>query len=228
MAGSPSRGKLYRRVAVTVILAALGLLPLALPAQRSVTDKRPQGPRALALVQLAPNGKAYLIPITILIDGKYYDATAYKADPVPMALDSQTVYEGFRDGVSQGLFTVTAALQQKDRWIGDGVWQAAGSAPKLKKSTTPSSPRPDSDTPPRLRRTPAPAAAPPPADTTTSQPSSGSGQSAGSSTTAAVPALPRYRSRRYRGGIGGHGGRGGRKTPRFQSSLLVEGDGSND
>jgi hypothetical protein len=40
----------------------------------------------LGLVQLLPNGKARLVPITILYDGEFYDASAYKASPVPMAL----------------------------------------------------------------------------------------------------------------------------------------------
>ena len=72
----------------------------------------------MGLVQLLPNGKARLVPITILYDGEFYDASAYKASPVPMALESGTVYEGMRTGVSQGLFTVTSALQGNNTWIG--------------------------------------------------------------------------------------------------------------
>ena len=70
-----------------------------------------------------PNGKARLVPVTILFDGEYYDASAYKAAPVPMALESGTVYEGFRTGVSQGLFTVTGALQGNNTWRGS--WNLA-------------------------------------------------------------------------------------------------------
>ena len=82
--------------------------------------RKPKGPRALGLVQLAPNGKAHLIPITILYDGEFYDASAYKASPVPMALESGTVYEGVRAGVSQGLFTVSSALQGNNTWTAKG------------------------------------------------------------------------------------------------------------
>ena len=85
----------------------------------------------MGLLELAPDGNARLIPITILIDGKYYDASAYKAAPVPMALWSETVYEAFRTGVSQGLFTVTGALQKKEanatEWLAEGTWQSADS-----------------------------------------------------------------------------------------------------
>ncbi len=77
------------------------------------------------MLQLAPNGKAHLIPITILYDGEFYDASAYKAAPVPMALESGTVYEALRTGVSQGLFTSQRALQANNTWIGDGTWQSA-------------------------------------------------------------------------------------------------------
>jgi hypothetical protein len=51
---------------------------------------------------------------------------------VPMALSSETVYEGVLTGVSQGLFTVTGALQRKDanegvEWMAEGTWQSASS-----------------------------------------------------------------------------------------------------
>ena len=72
-----------------------------------------KGPRALALVELSPNGKARLIPIAIMVGDKFYDASAYKASPVPMALWSETVYEGERSGVSQGLFTVGGAAHRE-------------------------------------------------------------------------------------------------------------------
>jgi hypothetical protein len=104
------------------------------------------------LLQLAPNGKARLIPIAILVDGKFYDASAYKADPVPMALESEVVYEGIRTGVSQGLFTVSGALQAQHSWLGEGTWIPAGSAP-AKKARTDEKPNLDEDSgPPKLRK----------------------------------------------------------------------------
>ena len=125
-----------------------------------------KGPRALGLVQLAANGKAHLIPITILIDGKFYDASAYKADPVPFALTSEVVYEAVRTGVSKGLFTVTSALQGHNTWLGEGTWLPAGSAP-AKKAHTDEKPKLEDDSgPPRLRKAEGakgePQAAPPP------------------------------------------------------------------
>jgi hypothetical protein len=116
-------------VVIALSFLAQAMLPAAVSAQAG-RAKAAQGPRALGLLELAANGKAHLIPITILIDGQYYDASAYKASPVPMALWSETVYEALRTGVSQGLFTVTGALQRKDardatEWTGAGTWQPA-------------------------------------------------------------------------------------------------------
>ena len=145
----------------------------------------------MGLMELAPNGKARLIPITILIDGKYYDASAYKAAPVPMALWSDTVYEAVHTGVSLGLFTVTGALQRKGagdatEWMAEGTWQTATSIKeKAAKKPVPSVPRGmnEDEGPPVLRRAggekpkpPDPPAAPTPPPQT--QPAASSSQGA--------------------------------------------------
>jgi len=62
------------------------MLAQVAPAQSAPAKKAIKGPRALGLVELSASGKAHLVPITILYDGEYYDASAYKAAPVPMAL----------------------------------------------------------------------------------------------------------------------------------------------
>jgi hypothetical protein len=169
---SPSAPKLYRtgRRAVTFAVLAVLLTGIAIAQTGSKPSaKKSRGPRAIGLLELAPNGKGHLVPITILIDGQYYDAAAYKANPVPMALESGTVYEAISTGVSQGLFTVAGAVQANQAWLGEGTWQAAGSAPAPKKVDAPKHPS-DEDIggPPVLRRsgtTPAKAPEPPPAET---------------------------------------------------------------
>ena len=145
--------------------------------QVSRAPKISKGPRALGLLALTPNGKARLIPVMILYDGKYYDAGAFKASPVPMALWSETTYEAVRTGVSQGLFTVSVALQnqQTNEWIAEGTWQTAAQLEAAKAARKPSSSEPrglDQDEgPPVLRHSgpakpkppePAPAPSPPP------------------------------------------------------------------
>ncbi|MGO9685483.1 MAG: hypothetical protein ACLPTZ_23395, partial [Beijerinckiaceae bacterium] len=98
--------------------------PLQSYGRKAAADK---GPRALGLIQLSPKGKkGRLTPIAIMMDGKFYDAGSYKAMPVPMALDFDIVYEGFRTGVSQGIFTITQPGQLNHVWVAEGTWIPAG------------------------------------------------------------------------------------------------------
>ena len=133
--------------------------PQISPDERKVPRKKEAGPRALAVLRLTASGKATLVPITILMSGKFYDATAYKATPVPMALETGTVYEGVRTGSSLGLFTVDGAMHSttansQSPWIGTGQWLAAGT--EVKKTTLKAEDVPvgieTSDGPPRLSR----------------------------------------------------------------------------
>jgi hypothetical protein len=157
MAMSPI-SELYRRLRRFVILAGLGLvLAQTAPAQFAKRDVASAGPRALGLLELAANGKARLVPVVIMLDGKFYDASAYKASPVPMALESGTVYEAVRTGVSQGLFTVAGARQANNAWFGEGTWQsasaiAAAAAKKQAAASKPPEKEKDLDAPPVLRR----------------------------------------------------------------------------
>lgn len=130
-----------------------------MPGERKVPRKKDAGPRAVAVLRLGEKGKASLVPVAILIDGRFYDASAYKANPVPMALESGTVYEAERAGNSLGLFTVNAALRSNAAnaeipWLGTGAWVPAGSeAPKKgrKAENVPVGIEP-TDEPPKLTR----------------------------------------------------------------------------
>ncbi|MGE5083079.1 MAG: hypothetical protein ACM3ND_09270, partial [Acidobacteriota bacterium] len=119
--------------------------------------KKDAGPRAVALLQLAPSGKTSLIPIAIVINGKFWDATAYKADPVPMALDPGNVYEVEQTGSSLGLFTVNNALHSNAQntaapWLGTGAWHPGGTEEPAKAITADNAPVgiETEDAPPRL------------------------------------------------------------------------------
>ena len=154
-------------------------------AQVSRAAKVDKGPRAVALMVLPPTGKPRIIPIAIMVDGEFYDASAYKASPVPMALWADTVYDAQKTGISQGLFTVTGALQNSETkaWVAEGRFETAASlAARAAKKPTPVQPRglnDDSGPPVLLRRSSKPA----PADT--ANPTSATAP--GSSTPAAAP-----------------------------------------
>jgi hypothetical protein len=217
-----SRKFLYRRsgLAVIVILGVLfALAPPAAVSQGSPQLKRPQettpekvpeetklkkkikGPRAVGVLQLTKSGKATLIPVAILVDGKFYDASAYKADPIPMALEGGTVYEAEQAGDSLGLFTVNGALHSKAQgaphpWIGAGSFLPKGTeAPKSTRKaedvpvgmdSTGKSGGSSSDDRPRLKRGSAetPAPTPAPASSPSSNPAP-SGTPAGTGTSSA-------------------------------------------
>jgi len=135
--------------------------PQIIPGERKAQKKKNAGPRAVGVLQMAANGKASLVPVAILINGKFWDASAYKADPVPMALDPGTVYEAERAGNSLGLFTVGSALHRNNSapgvlapWIGTGAWRANGSEPDTKAAKAEPVPLgiDTSEGPPRLTR----------------------------------------------------------------------------
>jgi hypothetical protein len=176
-----SRKFLYRRLgsAVIVILTLIAAVTPRSAAQDKPTLKRPgntvpddrppetkktkkvKGPRAVGVLQLPSSGKGTLIPIAILIDGKFYDASVYKADPVPMALESGTVYEVEQAGDSQGLFTISGALHSTRAgsthpWVGAGSYLPQGTeAPKSTRKAEDVPVGIDSsggDEPPRLTR----------------------------------------------------------------------------
>lgn len=121
-------------LAVLLIVAMLGAPARA---QSSRTPAAASGPRALAVLELAPDGRARLVPIAIRIDNKFYDAGLFRAMPRPLAVDPQTVYEVQRSGAPLGLFTVTQAQTIKDVWVGLGQWRPMVAPAVTKKPVAP-------------------------------------------------------------------------------------------
>lgn len=79
-----------------------------------------------------------LIPVTLFIDGSFEDAGVYLARPIPMALESGTIYEVAHAGVPEGtvnvsyvshLRAVDPANSYDDGWFGYGKF-APPPAPK--------------------------------------------------------------------------------------------------
>ncbi len=90
----------------------------------------PKGPRAIAILEFDAKGKARLVPVSILMEGRWYDAGLYRATPVPMALDQGIVYEATKDGAPVGLFTISQPAQSGGRWIALGSWHEGVEPPK--------------------------------------------------------------------------------------------------
>jgi hypothetical protein len=94
------------------------------PSSASSTSahKNKKGPRALAVLEFLPNGAMRLVPVALLMDGHYYDASLYGANPAPMAVEPQTVYEAQSFGEPTGTFTITVPKQVNGNWVADGTW----------------------------------------------------------------------------------------------------------
>ena len=119
----------FRLLIVTVCIVLLGVAGAQIGRRRAVMSK---GPRALGLLEIAADGRAELVPVTIMVNGEFYDASVYKADPIPMAVQPETVYEGLKSGVSQGLFTVSTGIDQNG-WSGVGKWKTTAQIEAEKK-----------------------------------------------------------------------------------------------
>jgi hypothetical protein len=127
-------------------------------AQIAKRTAKSSGPRALGLVEILANGKARIAAICIMVDGKFYDAGTYKATPVPMSVDPETVYEGTRNGISTGLYTVSDAHKVRGSWFGEGKWVPAGSEPRKAPAITSTKRVDEEEAPPILRRADSPSA----------------------------------------------------------------------
>jgi len=130
-------------------------LVLSLGAAAQRTASKTKGPRALALVEWPANGGSpRVIPVTILVDGRYYDASIYKADPVPMALEPGNVYEVEQSGASIGMVTLTGVRQANNgAWLADARFQTSEqlAAARRPRDVTPKSAT-VGEGPPTLRR----------------------------------------------------------------------------
>ena len=163
--------------------------PEEAPQERPAETRKPKKgkePRAVAVLELGGGGKGTLIPVAILIDGRFYDASVYKADPVPMALESGTVYEAEQAGDSQGLFTVIGALHSKNTasptpWVGTGSYVPRGTevASTSHKAEDVPVGMSNSDEPPRLTRGGGSKAAAASADSTAAPSGSGAAEKPG-------------------------------------------------
>ncbi len=93
------------------------------PRTSSTAKKTKRGPRAIAVIEFLPGGKMRLVPIALWMDGKYYDASLYAANPVPMAVEPETVYEAESFGEPTGTFTIASPMQVNGSWVADGSWR---------------------------------------------------------------------------------------------------------
>lgn len=119
---------LYRRKALWAsgaLLLLCSIVALAVPYQHRASHKL----RATALLELNTDASGTvttrLIPITILDQGRFRDASVYESKPRPMALENGVVYEAQKSGLPVGYVTISNGQRMQDTWIATGRWQPA-------------------------------------------------------------------------------------------------------
>jgi hypothetical protein len=161
---------LYRKTVTScrsrvTILLVISLFVVSVPA--TAQSKRPGGPRAIGVVTwngddpMPTPAASVLTPVAILVEGRYYDAELYQAQPQPLAIDSGVVYSVLKNGEEIGTFNIGGARERDGIWYGTGFFDL-----KTAKKVKPTQAAPPKSAPavpeedrPRLRRGPAP---PPP------------------------------------------------------------------
>jgi hypothetical protein len=148
-----------------VVLVCAGLITSAL-AQRHKAHTL----RATAVVEVTTDssGKVAtrIIPITILDEGQFQDASVYKATPRPMALENGIVYEAQTTGIPIGTATILSGANSNG-WQALGRWQVVTATPKKSEAppavTTNDRPtlhRHSENAPPTVSSSPAPSSTP--------------------------------------------------------------------
>src|SRR5262249_31710696 len=131
------------------LLTSLGVLAIALAVGVQAQRRTPHKLRATAVLEVTtdPAGvvSTRVVPVTVLDEGRFRDASTYKATPRPMAIENGIVYEAQKSGIATGFVTIVNGVNNKG-WTALGKWQPVSTAKKAE-PTPPSSP---SDDRPRL------------------------------------------------------------------------------
>ena len=134
-----SRSK-FLASAVLVLVCAAALTGAT--AQRRKAHKL----RATAVLEITTDSAGIVstrvIPVAILDEGRFHDASIYKATPRPMALDNGIVYEGQTSGIPAGYATILSSTNTNG-WTALGKWQSVD-AVKKPQATPPVTTRPTS------------------------------------------------------------------------------------
>jgi len=127
---------------------SLLLLGAAWPAAAQYTGhigkddvKKPPPPRAVSVLEwVGDPGKpvaSRIVPVTVFVDGEYQDGGLYMAQPAPLTVERDTLYELVQAGVPKGTFDVFGGENVGGAWFGYGKWQPLA-PPKPVKKLTPS------------------------------------------------------------------------------------------
>jgi hypothetical protein len=133
--------------------------------------------RATAVLEVTTDSagivSTQVIPVTILDEGRFQDASIYKTSPRPMALETGIVYEAQTSGMPVGYTTILSSTNNNG-WMALGKWQPAST----EKKTEPSAPQAVTDERPTLHRGDSVASGAAPSATPTPTPNQGASENA--------------------------------------------------
>jgi hypothetical protein len=78
-----------------------------------------------------------MVPVSVYVDGEYQDGGLYLAQPAPLTVQTDTLYELEKAGVPQGTFYIAGGEDVAGSWFGYGKWTPPA-APKPVKKLPPS------------------------------------------------------------------------------------------
>jgi hypothetical protein len=194
-----------RRLARHVIPLPL-LLMLARPAMAQYpghikpdAQKKPDEPRAVSILEwVGDPGKpvaSRIVPLSVFVNGRYQDGGLYLAQPAPLTVENDTLYELEQAGIPKGTFYVSGGEEVGGAWFGYGKWKPLAPPkpvhklapskvpPKVVQDNDPDRPHFKGESPSSTQSGSAPSDDPDKPTLHRSPGSGGSGQSTSSSTT---------------------------------------------
>ena len=90
-------------------------------------QKKPDEPRAVSILEwVGDPGKpvaSRIVPLSVFVNGAYQDGGLYLAQPAPLTVENDTLYELEQAGIPKGTFYVAGGQEVGGAWFGYGKWK---------------------------------------------------------------------------------------------------------
>ncbi len=102
-------------------------------------QKKPDEPRAVSILEwVGDPGKpvaSRIVPLSVFVHGQYQDGGLFMAQPAPLTVENDTLYELQLAGIPKGTFYVAGGQEVEGAWFGYGKWKPLTPPPPPKKLT---------------------------------------------------------------------------------------------
>jgi hypothetical protein len=102
-------------------------------------QKKPDEPRAVSILEwVGDPGKpvaSRIVPLSVFVNGQYQDGGLFMAQPAPLTVENDTLYELQLAGIPKGTFYVAGGEEVGGAWFGYGKWKPLAPPPPPKKLT---------------------------------------------------------------------------------------------